>query len=158
MATRYSVSAEIPAQVSTIFALLADPESHQAFDASGMVGAPETSTRLTAEGQVFVMNMTYRAGTRVEQYQSDNHVTAFVEPYLLEWATATHGGPELGWRWRYELEPILNGTRVHLSYDWSATSQQNVEQFGVPLVDENGLRESLSLLAAASTTSCHRPG
>ena len=146
------MSAVIPAPMSTIFRLLANPAGHHTFDASSMVGAPEASTKLTTVGQVFVTNMAYRTGTHREQYQSDNHVTAFVEPYLLEWATATHGGPLLGWRWRYELEPIHEGTRVHLSYDWSATSQQNVDRFGVPLVNETGLRTSLLLLLAAASS------
>ncbi len=96
------------------------------------------------------MNMTYRSGSHLEQYQSDNHVTAFDEPRHIEWATATHKGTVLGWRWRYELEPRGDSTRVRLIYDWSTTSKENVDRFGVPLVNEAGLHSSLALLATVA--------
>lgn len=146
-----SASRSIPVPVGRIFGLLAEPSCHHLFDASRMVGAPDAPVRLIGVGQVFTMNMTYQSEESVEHYQSDNHVTAFEEPRLLEWATATRGGPLLGWRWRYELETRGESTRVSLTYDWSATTPENADRFGVPLVDEAGLGASLELLVSAST-------
>lgn len=142
-------STVIGAPIDRIFQFLAEPSEHHRFDSSGMVGAPETTHRLASVGQLFVMNMTYRSGDHVEHYQSDNRVTALEEPRVIEWATATHEGPLLGWFWRYELEPADAGTRVTLIYDWSATPQDNIDRFGVPLVDESGLGASLALLTQA---------
>ncbi len=69
---------------------------------------------------------------------------------MIGWATATSGGPLLGWDWRYDLEPVDEATGVTLTYDWSETSQENMDRFGVPLVDEDGLQASLALLARAA--------
>lgn len=149
MPTNYTVSATVRAPIDRIFKLLTEPSEHHRFDATGMVGSPEAADRLTTVGQVFVMNMTYRSGSRVEHYQSDNHVTAVADPHLIEWATATHGGPLLGWLWRYELAPLGDGAAITLTYDWSETTQENVNRFGAPLVDEDELRSSLALLATA---------
>lgn len=151
MQSSYTASTVIDAPMDRIFQMLAEPAEHYRFDASGMVGVPETPGWLDTLGQIFVMNMTYRGGDRIEHYQSDNQVTALDEPRLIEWATATHGGSPLGWRWRYELEPIGDATKVTLIYDWSAAPQENIDQFGVPLIDEAGLGSSLELLAKAST-------
>lgn len=147
---RYSASVVIATSRVRAFQLLTDPLAHHLFDASGMVGDPVAPRRLTMVGQVFVMNMTYTSGTHVEHYQSDNHVTALEAPSLIEWATATRGGPLLGWRWRYELEAHQEQTLVTLVYDWSGTSKENADRFGVPLVDEAGLGSSLALLSRAS--------
>jgi hypothetical protein len=86
-----------------------------------MVGHPVTPARLTHVGQVFVMNMTYREDGYVEHYQSDNHVRVIEPGHAISWATATHGGPPLGWLWRYDVEPVADGTVVTLTYDWTST-------------------------------------
>lgn len=152
MSTKYSVTGLVEAPLDHTFALLADPGAHHRFDETGMVGAPESPDRLVRVGQVFVMNMTYQSDDHVERYQSDNYVTSLDKPRLIEWATATHGGPLLGWCWRYELEPVDEATRVTLTYDWTDTTQENADRFGVPLVDEIGLQASLALIAKAAAT------
>jgi hypothetical protein len=114
-----------------------------------MVGAPASPAKLTHVGQIFVMNMTYRDGDHVEHYQSDNHVSTLEPERAIAWATAAHGGPRLGWLWRYDLEPMAAGTAVTLSYDWTGTPAENVRRFGVPLADTDGLVRSLQLLSRA---------
>jgi uncharacterized protein YndB with AHSA1/START domain len=139
----------VAASPDRVFELLTDPARHCEFDATGMVGHPVTPARLTHAGQVFVMNMTYRGGSHVEQYQSDNHVRVIEPGHAISWATATHGGPPLGWLWRYDLEPVADGTAVALTYDWTSTPPENVDRFGVPLADADSLGRSLQLLARA---------
>ncbi len=78
--THYSASRTIDASLNRIFGLLATPSTHHLFDGSGMVGAPETTDRLSRVGQAFVMNMTDRSGDRLERYQSDNYVNRLEEP------------------------------------------------------------------------------
>lgn len=137
----------VTASPQAVFALLTDPARHSQFDATGMVGLPASSARLTRVGQVFVMNMTYRKGDHVEHYQSDNHVTALEPLRAVAWATATHAGRPLGWLWRYDVEPVAEGAAVTLTYDWTGTPSENATRFGVPLVDADGLARSLQLLA-----------
>lgn len=137
-----------------VFALVATPDEHRRFDASAMVGptvkVSPTPGRLTSVGDVFTMEMVYRAGDFTEHYQVDNHVTVLDAPRCLEWAVAPAGKELLGWRWRYELEPAgPDRTRVRLIFDWAGTPEQNIRRFGVPLLTEDQLAESLSLLAAA---------
>ncbi len=143
----------VPAAPGRVFDLLTDPARHREFDATGMVGAPVTGAKLTHVGQVFVMNMTYRAGEHIEDYQSDNHVTVLAPGRAIAWATATRGGAPLGWLWRYDLAVERDGTAVTLTYDWTNTPPANIRRFGVPLVDADGLARSLQLLSAACQAS-----
>lgn len=139
----------VAASPDRVFELLTDPARHGDFDATGMVGHPVTPARLTHVGQVFVMNMTYREGDHVEHYQSDNHVRVIEPGQAIAWATATRGGPPLGWLWRYDVAAVADGTAVTLTYDWTSTPPENVSRFGVPLADADGLSRSLQLLARA---------
>lgn len=141
----------VPAPASAVFAVLRDPAAHGRFDGSDMVGAPETPALLSAVGQVFTMHMTWTDGTTVERYRSDNHVTEYSPDRAIAWATAVHGGSPLGWTWRYELEPVDEGTQVQFTYDWTGTSAENIRHFGVPIVGRDQLAESLRRLAAICT-------
>lgn len=147
--SRVTATVTVAASPDEVFELLTDPARHGEFDATGMVGAPSNSVRLTRVGRVFVMNMTYRNGDHVEHYQSDNHVCVLEPGQAIGWATATHGGAPLGWQWRYDIEPVTDGTAVSLTYDWTDTPPENARRFGVPLVDADGLARSLQLLAQA---------
>ncbi len=89
--------------MSTVWSLLSDSGQHHRFDDTGMVGQPEPPTRLTHVGQVFRMPMSYDDGLRIERYESDNHIVALAAGRSIAWATATKGGPALGWVWRYDL-------------------------------------------------------
>jgi len=149
MATRFQATVTVPASPQRVFDLLTNPARHNEFDATGMVGPPVSPARLTRAGQVFVMNMTYRHDDHVEHYQSDNHVITFEPPRAVGWATATHDGEPLGWRWRYDVEPAADGAAVTLTYDWTGTPPENIRRFGVPLTDTDGLARSLRLLSEA---------
>jgi Polyketide cyclase / dehydrase and lipid transport len=144
----------VTAAPDQVFEVLTDPARHSEFDATGMVGLPATSARLTHVGQIFVMNMTYREGDYIEHYQSDNHVCALEPGRAIAWATATHRGAPLGWLWRYDVKPVAEGAAVTLTYDWTGTPPENVRRFGVPLADADGLARSLQLLARACGAAC----
>lgn len=153
MATSLQATVTVPASPQQVFDLLADPARHGEFDGTGMVGLPDSPAKLEGTGQVFVMNMTYRHGDRVEHYQSDNHVVAFEPPRTIGWATAPHGGEPLGWIWRYDIVPAPGGAAVTLTYDWAECPPENVSRFGVPLTDAEGLTRSLHLLAEAGAAA-----
>lgn len=132
----------------TVWALVCDPAHHHLFDATGMVVGLSSDTP-EAVGDVFTMDMVWRSGDNVEHYQSDNLVTTFVPFRTITWATALPGQQPLGWTWTYNLIPEGPNTRVRLTYDWAEAPPENVERFGAPLTDEDGLAASLNLLARA---------
>ena len=149
MTTRFQATVTVSTSPQRVFDVLTNPARHSEFDATGMVGAPASLAKLTRVGQVFVMNMTYREGGHVEHYQSDNHVIVFEPPRAVAWATATDGGGPLGWQWRYDVEPAVDGAAVTLTYDWTDAPPENIRRFGVPLTDSDGLTRSLELLSRA---------
>lgn len=85
-----------------------------------------------AVGQVFTMRMQYDDGSTVTRYQTDNHVVICETGQAIAWATAVVGEPPLGWTWRYDLTPTIDGTLVRLTYDWTDAPQANVEAYEVP--------------------------
>lgn len=153
--TSTCVTAKVHAPAAVIFDLLATPHRHHEVDASGTVGADDDSTPITKVGQVFRMNMTFSdANGVVTDYQTDNHVIAFTPNRLVEWAVAPADEEVLGWSWRWELDPDGDDqTVVSLTYDWSDTSAENKERFGVPVFGAEDLTASVKLLETALRTS-----
>lgn len=151
--TSLRVTATINATPAVVFDLLASPHRHHELDASGMVGADEEDTPITKVGQVFRMNMTFRADDgKVTDYQTDNHITAFEPNRVIAWSVAPVDGEPLGWTWRYELAPKKKNdekTKVALVYDWTGITEESKKQYGVPAFDEDDLDASLSLLKKA---------
>ena len=97
----------INAPVERIFEFLADPRRHPDFDGSGSVrGAISGPARLSM-GARFGMAMRL-----VVPYRINSRVQEFEEGRRIAWS---HVG---GHRWRYELEPLPNGsTRVTETFD-----------------------------------------
>ena len=106
-----SVSAEriIHAPPERIFAVLADPAQHPVIDGSGSVRQlrPGNPVRL-ALGARFAMDM--RIGI---PYRVTNEVVEFEENRKIAWRHWAHDV------WRYELEPVEDGTRVRETFDYS---------------------------------------
>lgn len=147
MTTLYWATQLIQAPPDSIWRVLIDPAQHTSLDDSGTVGTPVTDELLCRSGQVFTMNMSWDDGAEVTRYQSDNHVTLFVPQRSIAWMTALVGGRPLGWSWRYDLTPIDGGTEVTLIYDWTGTSEENIERFGVPNRTPEQLQATLRRLA-----------
>ena len=118
-----SVERVVPVAPGTVFDLLADPSRHIELDGSGQLrgvtpGVPE---RLSL-GATFGMSMHMGMG-----YTMTNTVIEFEEGRRIAWKATVAGflGRFMGGRiWRYELEPVADGTRVRESWDISEDHQR----------------------------------
>lgn len=150
-----SASTIINAPAEAIFAVLADPAKHAAIDGTGWVGEPIDRPALAAAGQVFRMAM-YHPNHPDGSYQMANRVQVFDPPRAISWEPGQDtGGDGLrfgGWFWRYDLAPAgESGTKVTLSYDWSAVPSSLREHIGFPPFQPDHLGNSLAHLAGLVT-------
>lgn len=152
MISVYSESLTIPADGASVWQVLTDPARHACLDEWGTVGAPVRNEALRREGQVFTMNMSYDDGDQVIHYRSDNHITVFEPERAIAWMTSIEGDQPLGWTWRYDLAPADDGTEVTLTYDWTDTSEKNMELYGLPTRTPDELLGSLERLSALVAT------
>lgn len=150
---RYVVSRTVAAAPSEVFALLADPARHPETEPTDWVKASLDTdpAPLTEVGQVFGIEMFHEnAGGR---YDMHNRVIAFEPERTVAWEPGQYGPDgELGtggWAWRYDLAPEGAGTRVTLTYDWSAVPPTMREEFGLPPFPPSFLEESLAVLERA---------
>lgn len=111
-----SVERVIPAPPDRIFDLLADPARHSDIDGSGTVRDAAGGSQRLALGSRFGMAM--KLGI---PYSMTNEVVEFEENRRIAWQTkppsslaARFGGGRI---WRYELEPLDDGTRVTETWD-----------------------------------------
>lgn len=132
-----SASRIIAASPEQVFEVLADPAKHHAIDGSGSVRgsrAPE-GTRLGLGSR---FGMTMKLGV---PYAITNEVVEFEEGRLIAWR---HFG---GHRWRWELEPVGDGTKVSETFDWStARSPVALEIMRVPARNARSIAASLERL------------
>jgi hypothetical protein len=152
--THTRVTLVVPAKPGRIFDLLATPYRLPEIDPDSIV-SDDNAGPVTAEGQVFRMNMIARGGAEPTRYQTEHHVDVFKHNRLIGWHVVPVGGDPGGWSWRFELTPLegKNGrkkrTEVSLTYDWSETSAENVARFGIPDRDAADLEACLARLALA---------
>jgi uncharacterized protein YndB with AHSA1/START domain len=106
-----SVSRVIATTPAAVFDVLADPAGHAVIDGSGQVTAPRPGQpERLALGSKFRMDM--KQGL---PYRITNTVVEFEPDRRIAWR---HFG---GHVWRYELEPVPEGTRVTETFDWSTS-------------------------------------
>jgi hypothetical protein len=151
-ATHTRVTLVVPAKPGRIFDLLATPYRLPEIDPSGSTVSDDNASPVTAEGQVFRMNMVTRHGVEPVRYQAEHHVDAFKHNRLIGWYVVPVGGDPAGWSWRFELSPVEDKkkrTEVSLTYDWSDTSSENLARFGIPDHDATELDAWLARLATA---------
>jgi uncharacterized protein YndB with AHSA1/START domain len=114
-----TVERTIPAAPEAIFALLADPSRHHDIDGSGTVKDAKNAPERVKLGDKFGMAM--KAGV---PYSTHNVVIEFDDNRRIAWQHSTAGvvGSVVGQgaTWRYELEPVDGGTKVHETWDFSA--------------------------------------
>lgn len=133
-----SASAEVAAPPSAVFALLADPHRHHEFDGSGTVRGAVSGPHTLGLGDRFGMDMRkklpYRITNVVSEYEPDRHI---------------------GWHhmaravWRYELEPVVGGTRVTETFDWTrARFARGLEVMRVPQGNGRAIVATLARLQA----------
>jgi uncharacterized protein YndB with AHSA1/START domain len=129
----------IAASPDAIFDLLADPNRHAEIDGSGSVQKPKDMSqgRLTL-GAKFGMDM--KVGL---PYSVKNEVVEFEEDRRIAWR---HAGHHI---WRYELEPVAEGTRVTETFDWAtARAPWALELMRVPERNRKAMESTLVRLAA----------
>lgn len=108
-----SASLDIAAPAATIFELIADPSRQPSWDGNDNLREAPEGQRVRAAGDVF--RMTVHTGAVRE-----NRVVEFEEGRRIAWLPAPVGEPAPGHLWRWELEPIDDGTtRVTHTYDWT---------------------------------------
>jgi uncharacterized protein YndB with AHSA1/START domain len=102
-----SVSRAINAPASAIFELLADPRRHSEFDGSSSVVKVKRAPARLYLGATFSMDMKIRVG-----YVVRNTVVTFEESKCIAWHHFAK------FTWRYDLEEVLDGTRVTESFNY----------------------------------------
>lgn len=120
-----TVERMIPAPPPAVFALLADAANHPVIDGSGMVkgarsGGGEPLRLGTQFGMSMKLGLPYSTRNTVVEYEQDRRIA---------WKTTVGlpRGREVGGRvWRYELEPVGDGTLVRESWDISKESMRPV--------------------------------
>ncbi|CRZ15936.1 SRPBCC family protein [Mycolicibacterium neworleansense] len=146
-----SATCAVNAPAETVFAVLADPRTHQAIDGTGWVRESLDGKQLTAAGQVFRMAM-YHDNYGGMHYEMANRVEVFEPPRAIAWLPG-QGDDDAdldfgGWVWRYDLEPLEDDrTNVTLTYDWSAVPQAIRDNIAFPPFDRQHLDNSLKYLA-----------
>jgi uncharacterized protein YndB with AHSA1/START domain len=112
-----TVERTIPAPPELIFALLTDPSRHHDIDGSGTVQAAKNAPECVKLGDKFGMAMKYGV-----PYSTHNVVIEFDENRRIAWQHSAVIGTVVGRGaiWRYELEPVDGGTKVHETWDFSA--------------------------------------
>ena len=157
---KVSAKTTVHAPVDTVFAVLADPTTHEAIDGTGWVRESHDGKPLTATGQIFRMAM-YHDNHPNKHYEMANRVEVFDPPRAIAWQPGAepghipgHPDPDDanleygGWIWRYELEPVGDDrTDVTLTYDWSGVPPQKREAIQFPPFDPQHLKNSLQHLA-----------
>lgn len=146
-----STACTINAPAETVFAVLADPTTHQAIDGTGWVRESLDGKQLTGAGQVFRMAM-YHDNYGGMHYEMANRVEVFEPPHAIAWLPG-QGADDAhldfgGWIWRYDLKSLgEDRTEVTLTYDWSGVPAATREQIEFPPFDRQHLDNSLKHLA-----------
>lgn len=142
MSSTVSASTTIAAPADVVFAILSDARQHSRIDGSGTVlGLAQGPDRLEL-GSKFAMRMKMGA-----KYQTPNTVVEFEPGRLIAWK---HVAPQ---RWRYELEPLDDGTtRVTETWDisrWPIGARQVVRALFAEKT-RAGIEQTLVKLAEAA--------
>lgn len=133
-----SRSTVVPAPPERVFDLLADPRRHSELDGSGTVRDALRGPQRLSLGAKFGMKM--KIGL---PYVIGNQVVEFEENRRIAWR---HFGHHV---WRWELEPVLGGTRVTETFDWShARVPIALELARIPAVNTRSIEKTLQNLPA----------
>lgn len=128
----------IDAPPSVIFDVLADPSMHPVIDGSDtVVDANRSNPDRLEEGSRFGMSMRWK----LFPYPIRNVVVEYDEDRRIAWRHFA------GHRWRWELEPVENGTRVTHTFDWSTSRWPwALELVGYPSENLRGMEGTIERL------------
>lgn len=108
----------IAAPAAEIFELIADPARQPEWDGNDNLDVAIESARIRHEGESFSMR-TNKGKTK------DNLIVAFDEGRTIAWMTADRGHEPPGHIWRWDLEPVGDGTtRATHTYDWTRVTDE----------------------------------
>lgn len=145
-----TATATVNASAGAVFAVLADPTTHEAIDGTGWVRESLDGKPLTGTGQVFRVAM-YHDNSPNKHYEMANRVEVFDPPSAIAWQPGQGDDDAAldfgGWIWRYDLTPSGDRTVVTLTYDWSAVPAALREHIQFPPFDRQHLDNSLKHLA-----------
>jgi uncharacterized protein YndB with AHSA1/START domain len=129
----------VDAPPSAVFDVLADPRAHGEFDGSGTVRSAIKGPDRLSLGDRFGMSM--RLGV---PYTISNEVVEFEPDRRIAWRHVGHH------RWRYELEPVGEGsTKVSETFDWSTSrAPWLLELVGYPATNARSIEATLPRLKA----------
>jgi uncharacterized protein YndB with AHSA1/START domain len=131
-----TASTVVAAPPAEVFALLANPHRHPEFDGSGSVRAAVSGPERLTLGDRFGMDMKIRLPYRVT-----NEVVEFEPDRLIAWCHFAKA------RWRYELEPVDDGTRITETFDYrSSPYRWGIELASIPQGNAKSIRDTLRRL------------
>lgn len=115
-----SASRVIDAPAAVLFELIADPARQREWDGNENLAEAAPGQRVHAVGDVFVMTLT---NTHIRE----NRIVEFDEARRIAWLPSEVGKEPPGHLWRWELEPVGDGsrTRVTHTYDWTNLTDEN---------------------------------
>jgi uncharacterized protein YndB with AHSA1/START domain len=134
-----TVERVIAASPGAIFDVLADARRHREIDGSGSVqkvreGTPERLSLGAHFGMDMKVGMPYRVTNEVVEFEEDRRIA---------WRHAGHHV------WRYELEPVGEGTLVKETFDWAhSRAPWALELLRVPQRNRKAMESTLVRLAA----------
>ncbi|PWH07510.1 polyketide cyclase [Brachybacterium endophyticum] len=135
-----SASREIAAPAGLIFELIADPARQSEWDGNDNLAEAASGQRVRGVGEVFSTTLTTGA-------VRENHVVDFDEGLRIAWLPAPEGEQPPGHLWRWDLEPLSEGsTRVIHTYDWTDLHEEKRQERARATTAAN-LRASLDRLA-----------
>ena len=133
-----SHSVVVDAPPGVVFDLLADPRRHADIDGSGSVRTQVRGPQRLSLGARFGMRMHLAV-----PYVITNTVVAFELDRVLAWR---HVGRHV---WRYDLEPVADGTLVTESFGWgSSLAPWVLELLKAPAKNSRSIEQTLPRLKA----------
>ena len=147
MDERFEVQRHIPADASTIFAVVSDPKGHVAIDASGMLQSC-SGEPAGAVGDTFVIHMDREAlgDYPMGKYDVTVTITGYEQDEYISWEVSGEGFPSIGHYYGYRLEPTDDGTLVTSIYDWSNIGEDWRATGAWPIIPESALKATLGIL------------
>jgi len=143
-----SATTTIAASPEVVFAIVANPHEHPRIDGSGSVQNLIEGPDHVTKGDTFHVSMKLFG----LPYKITNKVVEYEPSRRIAWR---HFG---GHRWRYELEPTDEGTRVTETFDYSRHNKlwsTAIEVTGFPGRNRRGIEGTLVRLKAAAEADAH---
>jgi hypothetical protein len=148
MSERFEVQRTIPADATTIFDVVRDPQGHVAIDASGMLQSA-SGEPANAVGDTFVIHMDRESlgDFPMGKYDVTVTITAYEQDRYITWEVSGEGFPSIGHYYGYRLEPAPDGATIVTSiYDWSQIGDDWKASGAWPIIPESALKSTLGIL------------